>query len=152
MKEPLMTDRTKPTIFVKTDAHFFYSSNILRQDDAGNHSFEHWQYFFFPSFSCFRLGYTVYCTDISVAEIQMNHKYIIMKNNVPGITGSSWGPNAAKPYSTLSRTALKLRDSWNKWEWMSRSFHCKILYTLTAWALTPNTRVDLKEYHLIFSS
>lgn len=68
--------------------NFFYSSNISRQDDLGNHSFfEHQQYFLFPSFSYFGLRYTGFSIDIPLAEIQMNNKYIVMKNNMPRMTG-----------------------------------------------------------------
>lgn len=38
-KESLMTDRPNLIIFVKNDAHFFYTSNFSRQDDVGNHPF-----------------------------------------------------------------------------------------------------------------
>lgn len=104
-------------------------ANISSQDDVGNHSFfEYWQYFLFPSFSWYGLGYMGRSIDIPVAEIQMSNKYIIMNNMMPRMTGLNWGPYAAKPYSTLSRTALELRATWHKWESMSRAFHCKIVY------------------------
>lgn len=79
-KESLMTDRPNLIIFVKNDAHFFYTSNFSRQDDVGNHSFfEHWQYFLFPSLSCCGLGYTTHSIGIPVAETKMNSRYIIMR-------------------------------------------------------------------------